>query len=164
MLAIDLKAAGIEPESDSGIVGFHALRGTYISHLVSPGASVKTCQTLARHSSPVLTIGIYAKASLHDIAGAVESLPDLTPTQPHCEALSATGTAGRPLATSTQYAAPTIVDGTQSHKLQMVSAIHAQDLGSCAVRGEGSNPSSRSVEADEAPAEFWLTDDGSALR
>ena len=86
MLAIDLKAAGIEPESDSGIVDFHALRGTYISHLVSSGASVKTCQTLARHSSPVLTIGIYAKASLHDIAGAVESLPDLTPTQPHCEA------------------------------------------------------------------------------
>ncbi|MGZ3385796.1 MAG: tyrosine-type recombinase/integrase, partial [Isosphaeraceae bacterium] len=72
MLAIDLKAAGIEPESDSGIVDFHALRGTYISHLVSSGASVKTCQTLARHSSPVLTIGIYAKASLHDIAGAVE--------------------------------------------------------------------------------------------
>jgi len=28
MLAIDLKAAGIEPESDSGIVDFHALRGT----------------------------------------------------------------------------------------------------------------------------------------
>jgi integrase len=118
MLAIDLKAAGIEPESDSGIVDFHALRGTYISHLVSSGASVKTCQTLARHSSPVLTIGIYAKASLHDIAGAVESLPDLTPTQPHCEALSATGTEGGPLATATQSAIPTIVDGTQSHKLQ----------------------------------------------
>src|SRR5271157_2748884 len=94
MLAIDLKAAGIEPESDSGIVDFHALRGTYISHLVSSGASVKTCQTLARHSSPVLTIGIYAKASLHDIAGAVESLPDLSPTQPPSEALSATGTEG----------------------------------------------------------------------
>ncbi|MGA8350584.1 MAG: hypothetical protein WB773_22525 [Isosphaeraceae bacterium] len=120
MLAIDLKAAGIEPESNSGIVDFHALRGTYISHLVSSGASVKTCQTLARHSSPVLTIGIYAKASLHDIAGAVESLPDLTPTQPHCEALSATGTVGGPLATATQSATPTIVDGTQSHKLQMV--------------------------------------------
>jgi hypothetical protein len=80
---------------------FHALGGfarspggTYISHLVSSGASVKTCQTLARHSSPVLTIGIYAKATLHDIGGTVESLPDLTPTQPHCEALSATGTEG----------------------------------------------------------------------
>ena len=126
--------------------------------------SIETCQTPARHSSPVLTIGIYAKASLHDIAGVVESLPDLTPTQPHCEALSATETEGGPLATATQSATPTIVDGTQSHKLQMVSAIHAQDLGSCPVRGEGSNPSSRSVEADEAPAEFWLTDDRPALR
>jgi len=94
MLAIDLMAAGIDPETDSGVIDFHALRGTYISHLVSSGASVKTCQTLARHSSPVLTIGIYAKASLHDIAGAVESLPDLSPTQPPSEALSATGTEG----------------------------------------------------------------------
>ncbi len=135
MLAIDLKAAGIEPESDSGIVGFHALRGTYISHLVSPGASVKTSQTLARHSSPVLTIGIYAKASLHDIAGAVESLPDLTPTQLHCEALSATGTAGGPLATSTQYAAPTIVDGTQSHKLQNAFRRPCAGLGILSRKG-----------------------------
>src|SRR5271157_704965 len=129
MLAIDLMAVGIDPETDSGVIDFQALRGTYISHLVSSGASVKTCQPLARHSSPVLTIGIYAKASLHDIAEAVESLPDLTPTQPHREALSATGTEGGPLPTATQSATPTIVDGTQSHKLQMVSAIHAEDLG-----------------------------------
>ncbi len=76
MLAIDLEAAGIEPDTDSGVIDFHALRTTYVSHVVSSGASVKTCQTLARHSSPVLTIGVYAKASLHDISGAVESLPD----------------------------------------------------------------------------------------
>ena len=56
---------------------FHSLRGYYISYLVSSGASVKTCQTLARHSTPSLTIGIYAKASLHDISGAVERLPDV---------------------------------------------------------------------------------------
>ena len=55
---------------------------------------MKTCQTLARHSSPSLTIGIYAKASLHDIAGAVESLPNLTPAPPRTEALAATGTEG----------------------------------------------------------------------
>src|SRR5271157_329113 len=164
MLAIDLMAVGIDPETDSGVIDFQALRGTYISHLVSSGASVKTCQPLARHSSPVLTIGIYAKASLHDIAEAVESLPDLTPTQPHREALSATGTEGGPLPTATQSATPTIVDGTQSHKLQMVSAIHAEDLESCPARGEGSNPSSRSVETNEAPAEFCLTGDGPALR
>lgn len=87
MIRIDLNAAGIVSETDSGIVDFHALRATYISHLVSSGASVKTCQVLARHSSPSLTIDIYAKASLHDIKGAVDCLPDLTPTSPKSEPL-----------------------------------------------------------------------------
>ena len=101
MLAIDLKAAGIEPETDSGVIDFHALRTTYVSHLVSSGASVKTSQVLARHSSPVLTIGVYAKASLHDISGAVESLPDLTPAAGDREAMSATGTEGNSIPTAT---------------------------------------------------------------
>ncbi len=30
----------------------------------------------------MLTIEVYAKASLHDIRGAVESLPDMTPSRP----------------------------------------------------------------------------------
>jgi site-specific recombinase XerD len=72
MLRVDLKAAGIPYETDSGYADFHSLRGDFISYLVSSGASVKTCQTLARHSTPSLTIGVYAKASLHDINGAVE--------------------------------------------------------------------------------------------
>ncbi len=94
MLKIDLEAAGIPYETDSGVVDFHALRAAYISHLVSSGVSVKTCQTLARHANPSLTIGIYAKASLHDISGAVEGLPDLTSTQPATEkqVMAATGT------------------------------------------------------------------------
>src|SRR5262249_43394683 len=82
LLRTDLAAAGIAYEASSGVIDFHALRVSYISHLVSSGASVKTCQTLARHSTPSLTIGIYAKASLHDIEGAVESLPDLVGQRP----------------------------------------------------------------------------------
>ncbi len=92
MLRRDLKAAGIPYETDSGFADFHSLRGCYISYLVSSGASVKTCQTLARHSTPSLTIGIYAKASLHDINGAVEGLPDLTTRKTPPEALRMTGT------------------------------------------------------------------------
>jgi site-specific recombinase XerC len=92
MLRRDLKAAGIPYETDSGVADFHSLRGCYISYLVSSGASVKTCQTLARHSTPSLTIGVYAKASLHDIGGAVEALPDLTTRKPQPEALRMTGT------------------------------------------------------------------------
>jgi integrase len=92
MIRVDLAAAKIPYETDSGVCDFHSLRGVYISNLVSSGASVKTCQTLARHSTPSLTIGIYAKASLHDIKGAVESLPDLTQPGPEPEAMAATGT------------------------------------------------------------------------
>ena len=79
MLRFDLEAAGIPYETDSGVADFHSLRGCYISYLVASGASVKTCQTLARHSDPKLTIGIYAKASRFDLNSAVESLPDLAP-------------------------------------------------------------------------------------
>jgi Phage integrase family len=94
MLHVDLEAAGIPYETDSGLADFHSLRGDFISYLVSSGASVKTCQTLARHSTPSLTIGIYAKASLHDINGAVEGLPDLNAPRPEPEALRKTGTDG----------------------------------------------------------------------
>ena len=94
MIRVDLKAAGIEYETPSGFADFQSLRGVYISNLVSSGASVKTCQVLARHSTPSLTIGLYAKASLHDIKGAVAGLPDPSkpPSQP--EAMAATGTTG----------------------------------------------------------------------
>lgn len=78
MFKTDLEAAGIPYDTESGIADFHSLRAAYITNLVATGASVKTCQTLARHSTPSLTIGIYAKASIHDIRGAVESLPDLS--------------------------------------------------------------------------------------
>ncbi len=95
MIRVDLAAAGIEYETPSGVCDFHSLRGVYISNLVASGASVKTCQTLARHSTPSLTIGIYAKASLHDISGAVAALPDPTPEAPTPEAVASTGTDGR---------------------------------------------------------------------
>jgi integrase len=94
MLRHDLEAVGIPYETSEGVVDFHALRTAYITYLVASGASVKTCQTLARHSSPTLTIGIYAKASLHDVKGAVEDLPNLTHPAPDREpaTLAATGT------------------------------------------------------------------------
>ncbi len=95
MIRVDLTAASIEYETPSGVCDFHSLRGVYISNLVSSGASVKTCQTLARHSTPSLTIGIYAKASLHDITGAVGALPNLSTGRPTPEAVAATGTDGR---------------------------------------------------------------------
>ena len=77
------------------VADFHATRHTYISGIVAGGASVKTCQELARHSSPSLTIGRYSHARLHDLQGALESLPSPvadTPAEPEWQVLSATGT------------------------------------------------------------------------
>ena len=73
------------------------LCGTYITHLVPSRARSRRCQTRARHSTPVLTIGVYAKTSLHDVAGAVEARPDLTPSEPAraLEFMQATGTDGQ---------------------------------------------------------------------
>ncbi len=93
MMRVDLDAAGI-PYRDGGgrVVDFHSLRATYITEIVRGGASVKVAQTLARHSTPVLTIGLYAHAALHDQTAALEALPDLTTPSPRTEALAATGT------------------------------------------------------------------------
>jgi Phage integrase family len=118
MLWVDLQAAGIPYETDSGVVDFHSLRGDFISYLVSSGASVETCQTLARHSTPIMTIGIYAKASLHGISGAVENLPDLTAPEPRPEARRMTGTDGTVTRSATSYLAVASDEQTQVECLQ----------------------------------------------
>jgi hypothetical protein len=61
---------------------------------------VKEAQTLARHSTPVLTMNTYSRATLLDVAGAVEGLGDLLTKQPsrpekEAAAMRATGTHGR---------------------------------------------------------------------
>ncbi len=82
-------------DADGRVVDFHATRHTFISGIVATGASVKTCQELARHSTPTLTIGRYAHARLHDLQGALDAMPDLA-TPPETtgtpEVVAATGT------------------------------------------------------------------------
>lgn len=81
---------------DGEYADFHALRHTYISGFVASGASIKTAQTLARHSTLELTVGLYSHARLHDLQGAVESLPSLTPSAPaEPKTARATGTDGK---------------------------------------------------------------------
>jgi len=79
------------------VADFHSTRHTFVSGIVASGASVKTAQELARHSTPVLTIGRYSHARLHDLTAALEALPDLRATresesEPNRSALQATGT------------------------------------------------------------------------
>ena len=76
------------------VADFHSTRHTYISGIVAGGASVKTAQELARHSTPSLTIGRYSHARLHDLTAALDALPDLQPTaaDPEPQVMAATGT------------------------------------------------------------------------
>lgn len=83
-------------DTDGRVIDFHAARHTYISEIVAGGASVKVAQELARHSTPVLTIGRYAHARLHDLTGALEALPRQTSQEPPSalDCQQATGTDG----------------------------------------------------------------------
>ena len=76
------------------VADFHSFRHAYISAVVNGGASVKVAQELARHSTPTLTIGRYAHTRLHDLQGALESLPTTSPkpNDEHRQVLRATGT------------------------------------------------------------------------
>lgn len=69
-----LKLAGLPPSNPAGVVDFHSLRLTYINLVLDNGATVKEAQTLARHSTPDLTMNIYGRARfdrLREIAEAV---------------------------------------------------------------------------------------------
>lgn len=81
-------------DDDGKQADFHALRGTYLSHLGRSGASVKILQTLARHSTSGLTLQRYVRVSAHDLAAAVADLPPIIGNRPESEReeLRATGT------------------------------------------------------------------------
>ena len=82
-------------DSSGRVTDFHSLRVSYITLLVKSGASVKVAQELARHSTPVLTLGVYTKLGIHDLAGALGALPGLVSPPnvgPERIAIRATGT------------------------------------------------------------------------
>jgi integrase len=93
MLHADLRRCGIEPVDARGrVVDTHSLHHGYITALTRAGVPVKVVQTLARHSDPKLTLGIYSHLTAFDLRGAVDRLSDLSDTGPESDALSATGT------------------------------------------------------------------------
>lgn len=82
-------------DDEGRVVDFHALRATYITALVKGGASVKVAQELARHSDPKLTMNVYTRLGVHDLAGALEALPgddDRAEAKREPAAMGATGT------------------------------------------------------------------------
>lgn len=58
-------------------IDVHALRHTFGTHLSKAGVPLRTAQAAMRHSDPSLTANVYTDPKLLDVAGAVESLPDL---------------------------------------------------------------------------------------
>ncbi len=86
----DLKAAGVVYEVDGKYADFHALRHSFVSNVVKGGATVKEAQTLARHSTPGLTLGVYAHIGLNDIRRVIDGLP----ATPDAQKMAKTGTDG----------------------------------------------------------------------
>jgi hypothetical protein len=68
------------------------LRHSFLALLDKSGATLKEAMQLARHSDPKLTMAVYGRAQLHDLASAVERFPSLMLPASESEPLRATGT------------------------------------------------------------------------
>jgi len=75
MLKVDLEAADIPYKTKDGVCDFHSLRAVYVTELAEAGVDIKSLQTLARHSTPMLTMNVYAKSRAETLAAAVAKLP-----------------------------------------------------------------------------------------
>lgn len=62
-------------KTDDGVFDFHCLRVSYVTSLVKSGANPKIVQTLAHHSTIVLTMDLYAKQDSKEAAKALKGLP-----------------------------------------------------------------------------------------
>ncbi len=74
----DLAVAGIPKTDDRGrTVDFHALRHSFGTLLSTSGVAPRTAQQAMRHSTIELTMNTYTDPRLLDVAGAIDSLPNL---------------------------------------------------------------------------------------
>jgi integrase len=71
MLRIDLKAAGINPKTDEGILDFHSFRNTSITWMLESGTPIYLVQRHADHANPSQTMR-YARPKKDDVDDAVE--------------------------------------------------------------------------------------------
>lgn len=80
MVALDLERVGHSYRDDEGkVADFHALRHTAITRWANARYPVPVVQKLARHSTPVLTFGVYGHADQSVLREAVEAtaVPEL---------------------------------------------------------------------------------------
>jgi integrase len=98
MLRTDLKAADLDYEDDAKrVFDFHCFRVQFVSGLIRAGVDARTVQRMARHSTPNLTLAVYAKLMPDAEARALDKLPSLAerdPRRPSGVEHRATGTDG----------------------------------------------------------------------
>jgi hypothetical protein len=81
LIQFELMRAGIPfRDASDRVADVHALRHSYITALAMSQAKVKVIQSLARHSTPVLSLGIHAHVGLFDQTAALDALPAATPS------------------------------------------------------------------------------------
>jgi integrase len=90
----DLKLAGIPKRDERGrTVDVHALRHSFGTLLSRGGVAPRTAQAAMRHSKIDLTMNVYTDPKLLDVAGAINSLPELPlHNRAQAESQRATGT------------------------------------------------------------------------
>ena len=74
MIERDLEAAGIPKWTEEGKVDFHALRVSYVSLVVETGADLKVTQSLARRTTPELTMNVCAPVRGSKLAEVAEAV------------------------------------------------------------------------------------------
>jgi integrase len=96
MLRADLSDAGIAYRDDAGrVCDFHSFRVTTATMLIAGGTDVRTAMDVMRHSTPTLTLGVYAKRLRGSDRDAIANMPDLRSDPAGKTRQRATGTHGR---------------------------------------------------------------------
>lgn len=101
----DEDRAGIDYETEDGFADFHARRGAFVTALVRSGANPRLVQTLARHATAALSIGVYTHLRADNERRAIEALPSLT-DEPAASSAKATGTDGPSASSCTEDRSP----------------------------------------------------------
>ena len=76
-LDVDLQKAGIQKQAPGGKIDFHACRLAYINFVIEAGVSIKEAQSLARHSTPDLTLNVYGRTREDRLSEAVERVASM---------------------------------------------------------------------------------------
>ena len=80
----DLTTAKILRWTPEGKIDFHAFRVAYITFVLEAGASAKEAQTMARHSTPNLTMNVYARTRENRLAELAEKVGEVAFPKKKC--------------------------------------------------------------------------------